>query len=385
MNSVLIVGLNCRPVAIAAKELGLKVAVVDFFGDVDLMGSIDRFKYVGQNNGKITSLKNYSPEMLVNQAKIAIEEFHPDGLLLTSEIGCNPRYAQILEKLCPIIGNDSEKIFGVRNWMKFFERLDEIQISHPTTFVARARKDIERAIQEIKFPLITKPIHGSAGFGVRLANTLDEIFLELEKHGEILIQEYIEGTDASVSIISSNEKSRAISLNEQLLGISELNSFGFQYCGNIVPLQNNQKKDAFGISERICREFGLLGSNGIDFVLADRPYVIEVNPRFQDTQDCIQRVFGINIVKSHLDAILHDKISKIKPALDFSAKGIYFADETYKVDDLTRMDGISDIPSRGSVIPVHNPLCSLFSEGVSRNDAFYNLKNKVQELKTMLK
>ncbi|MBN2518731.1 MAG: ATP-grasp domain-containing protein [Candidatus Altiarchaeota archaeon] len=385
MISVLVVGLNCRPVATAAKKAGLRVGLVDFFGDIDLKGNVDTIYQVDEGGNPITSIKNYSPELLVEKAKMAVEDFHPDGLLLTSEIGCNPKYVRMLEGLCPIFGNGYEEVSRVRDWTELFGRLDEMHIPHPSNYVIRSKRELERITSNLDFPMVTKPIKGSSGCGVKLVEGLDGVLAQLREYGEILLQEYVQGINASVSVISSNKGSRAVSLNEQLLGLSELNCAQFKYCGNIVPLENSLRAEAFSISERICNEFGLRGSNGIDFVLAEKPYVIEVNPRFQDTQDCIQRAYGVNLVNMHLDAIEGRGIEAVNTSGGYWCKGILFSGRDCTVGDLKKVGDIADIPKEGSRIPAQNPVCSVFSSGLSRDKGFYGMIDKVQRIKALLR
>jgi predicted ATP-grasp superfamily ATP-dependent carboligase len=67
----------------------------------------------------------------------------------------------------------------------------------------------------------------------------------------------------------------------------------FGYCGNIVPLHiaHSTLKKCKAIAEKIALHFGLKGSNGIDIIISNdgTPYVIEVNPRFQGSSECIEK------------------------------------------------------------------------------------------------
>jgi predicted ATP-grasp superfamily ATP-dependent carboligase len=379
---LLVVGLNSRPVAVAAKKLGFEVSVVDFFGDTDLIRAVDGVYSTGTNSDPFDE---YSSKGLVEKAEGVIKETRPDALLLTSDVGCNWRYVRDLGNLSRVLGNDWRGVRCVRNWEKFFNRLDEINIPHPKTFLVDDEKKIQTALDEIPFPLITKPTYGSGGSGVRLVDSEGGVLSELKKRGEILVQEYIKGLNASVSVLSTGEVERAISLNEQIIGFKEFNvDEPFGYCGNIVPLQHELRSESFDISERICSEFGLVGTNGIDLVLADEPYVIEVNPRFQDTQECIERVYNINMVDLHiraLDGILPD----LRRGKSVWAKAIFYADRDYKVGSLTGLDGVVDIPESGSAIPMGNPVCSVFANGKTRDTTFYILLKKLQGVKRKLK
>lgn len=379
---LLVVGLNPRPVAMAAKRLGFDVVVVDFFGDTDLVGAVDAVYPTGKAGDPFGE---YSSKVLVEKAREAIEDTQPEALLLTSEVGCNWRYVRDLGKLSRILGNGWKAVKMVRGWEDFFRRLDEINIPHPKTLLVDDERGAHTALDEMSMPLIIKPVHGSGGAGVRLVDSEEAVFPELEKNGEILVQEYITGLNASVSVLSTGWEARAISLNEQLIGFKESNvDEPFGYCGNIVPLEHRLRDESLRIAKKICEEFGLVGSNGIDLVLADKPYVIEVNPRFQDTQECIERVYNINMVDLHiraLDGILPD----LRRGNSVWAKAILYADRDCKVGSLTGLDGVVDIPESGSAIPMGNPVCSVIANGKTRDTAFYILLKKLQGVKRKLK
>jgi predicted ATP-grasp superfamily ATP-dependent carboligase len=113
---------------------------------------------------------------------------------------------------------------------------------------------------------------------------------------DFLFQEYINGTHASVSLISTEHEAISVSVNEQLIGLDSVYAPGpFAYCGNISPFVTKSSErmrirtQMSEIAEFLTTELGLVGSNGIDFVVTDDvPFVIEVNPRFQGSLDTVE-------------------------------------------------------------------------------------------------
>ncbi|MFH0860080.1 MAG: ATP-grasp domain-containing protein [Candidatus Altiarchaeota archaeon] len=373
LSRVLVAGLNCRPVAVSAKKFIPEVYVVDYFGDVDLKRAADGVYSIG---------KEYSLDRLLKRTKKVIGRVKPEGVLLTSELGCNPDTVREVGYSCKIIGNGFEQVNSVREWKGFFHTLDKLGIKHPKTILVDKIMNVEWACKTIGFPLVTKPLHGSSGQGVRLIHSLKEALTEFDKYKRILIQEYVRGVNASVSVISTGADATAVSLNEQLLGKNEFgqeNQFG--YCGNIVPLESRLERKAREDAETICREFKLVGSVGIDMVLADQPYVIEVNPRFHDTLECIERAYDINLVKAHIEAI-----GGILPTVGKSgktyAKSILFADGRLKIaGNLENVEGAADIMREGAIVERGNPVCSAIAEGKDRDAALSSLNDKIITLK----
>ncbi len=379
MESVLIVGLNCRPIALSAKKLGLRVHAVDFFGDVDLKSAADSVHSISGE---------YSSQKLVDTALELLPKLKPDGILLTSEVGCNPHYVKQLEENVRVLGNNSKQVSAVRDWNRFFKKLDSWRIQHPKTHVAYSEQDVKRACEDIGFPLVVKPTHGSAGTGVNLADNIREALQNFRLLDEALVQEYVRGVDASVSVMCSRSLVIPLSLNEQLLGLDEVGcGRRFQYCGNIVPLESDMIEECFDVAEKICGGCHLTGTVGIDLVLTENgPYVIEVNPRFQDTLECIERTAGVNLVGMHLDAC-EDKLveTRIKQT-NFWCKGILYARKDCVVSgDLSEVDGCVDITKTGLRVRKDDPVCSILASAEKRDAAFNKMKNKITEIKKCLR
>jgi predicted ATP-grasp superfamily ATP-dependent carboligase len=192
---------------------------------------------------------------------------------------------------------------------------------------------------------------------------------------EIVIQEYIEGTPASISFIAAYTKCKIISINEQLIGLKNIyQPEPFGYCGNITPYLEKKgiMEKCKKISNKITNCFKLVGSNGVDLVISenDIPYVIEVNPRFQGSLVCIERAYDINLVKLHLAACKKKEIEKNQyPFSLFSTRLIIFAPKRLIAPDLVSNPLIMDVPCPGSIIEKGEPICSVISDGKTKDDS----------------
>ncbi len=192
---------------------------------------------------------------------------------------------------------------------------------------------------------------------------------------KVLIQEYVSGTPASASLISSTNGAITLTLNEQLLGLDEVGQEEpFGYCGNVVPLlaTGAVADKCKRMVERIASHFGLVGSNGIDLVISkeDTPYVIEVNPRFQGTLECVERVLGINIVETHMKACIEGPLPAIvKNPSVFCVRLILFAPRRSIVPDLNTFEEVRDLPLPGVIIEKEEPVCSIIIEEKTRSAA----------------
>ena len=116
-----------------------------------------------------------------------------------------------------------------------------------------------------------------------------------------IIQEYIPGDVCSVCLISDGKEALPISLNKQIVKIDEN---GGEYLGGYVPYEHPSKEKAFAVAKRAC-EFvpGLKGFIGVDLIIADDVYLIEINSRFTTSYVGLQKVSNINIAKAIIDLI----------------------------------------------------------------------------------
>jgi predicted ATP-grasp superfamily ATP-dependent carboligase len=235
------------------------------------------------------------------------------------------------------------------------------------------------ATNRLELPLIVKPKHGSGGFHSRVLRTESDIaryilHQEFTDKEPVLVQELIHGIDASVSILATGTKAIALSINEQLIGLSDLGKGNTKaYCGNIVPLKAKSKilDKLRGVSEEMSVKLGLVGSNGFDFVIDKKgiPYFMEINPRIQATIEAIELVSNVNVVTLHLDAC-NGQLPKrpLKPRA-FCARIIVYARFPCIISNLSSIPGIVDIPMPNSRADRGDPVCTVNHLAASRKDA----------------
>jgi len=377
--------------AFSAKKAGYSVYATDYFGDLDLRKACDGYLSVidqraGESAGRIE--ENFDPDDFVEMARVLSEKEEMDGALLSSGLDDSFDVLEELDGLVGIIGNSPETIRRVRDKDSFFGELNRLGIPHPHTTLIEDLGEAKMAAKDTGYPLILKPEEGFGGFGVRKAgdrSQLKRIFHEIKPaEGRILIQEFIEGVHASVSFVASSARARILSVNEQLLGLSEAHQEEpFGYCGNIVPLDIPDSTTARcdAIVKKVSASFKLRGSNGIDIVISEEgiPYVIEVNPRFQGSLECVEHVLGMNLVEIHVEASITGDIPPILcHSSGFSIRLIMYAPRRLSAPDLALEGWARDIPFPRSIVEKGEPLCSIFLDGESRSDVWKKALVKAQ-------
>lgn len=380
-QKLLVVGIDTIFVASSAKKAGYEVYAADYFGDLDLRKTCDDFIAVveqqkGKSCGRIA--QNFKPEAFLEMAKTLKKRHNIDGILLSSGLEDFFDVLYELNSVAPIIGNSLRAIRNVREKLRFFEELRALGIPHPETIIVKSAREAEDAASEIGYPVVIKPAKGFGGAGIRKALNRDDLKKVLptvfEDSGNIVIQKFINGVHASISLLAAENGVRVLSINEQLLGLPLVfQQEPFGYCGNIVPLKVSSSvfEKCKLTAEKVALYFGLRGSNGIDIVLSEgEPYVMEVNPRFQGTLGCVERVLGINLIESHIRACLHGELPKIREPSKFCARLILYAPRRVFAPDLTAFQEVWDVPLPDSIIEEGEPLCSILAEGESRDSSF---------------
>ncbi len=126
---------------------------------------------------------------------------------------------------------------------------------------------------------VVKPIHGCGSQGVRLTDSPPG-------DGEFG-QEYIQGDHLSVSVLAGRVVGEAclyyggrrplvLALNRQQIRLENGN---FLYEGGETPVRHLREEEIQEIARRSVEILGCQGYTGVDLVVADQAYVVDVNPR----------------------------------------------------------------------------------------------------------
>jgi predicted ATP-grasp superfamily ATP-dependent carboligase len=370
--TAMVVGFNSRPIACLAMQLDLRVIAVDYWGDLDIRNCTDALLTVlQQKHGEHLRHDFKKPlcELLVDLAERGADRFGAvDFILLGSGLDDRPDIWARLGRIAPVLGNSPDKLKVVRNPSKLFAVARGLGISCPRTEKAKSPEEAWEIAEKIGSAVVLKPMDGSGGFRLRLGGAPEEAkkyFRDVAgDSGEVWVQEFIRGVDASSSIVGNGSECRVVSVNEQLVGMEQLGaSKPFSYCGNIVPLKANGMviERIREISSVLGKKLGLIGSNGFDFVIDSnkQPYLMEVNPRFQATLECIQSVTRLNLVEEHIKACGGELLEIVPAPQGFAVKMIVSAKKRGIVPDLSGIESVLDISHPGVIVDKGDPICTV--------------------------
>jgi predicted ATP-grasp superfamily ATP-dependent carboligase len=127
---------------------------------------------------------------------------------------------------------------------------------------------------------VVKPALGCGSQGVRLSSE--------EPGKDELAEAFIEGEHLSVSMVGSRVTGNTCSyysgdpplllaVNRQEIAIDSQGRF--HYLGGETPVRHERQEEIVRIAASAVTVLGCQGYTGVDIVLGDQPYVVDVNPR----------------------------------------------------------------------------------------------------------
>ncbi|TFH22508.1 ATP-grasp domain-containing protein [Candidatus Bathyarchaeota archaeon] len=199
-----------------------------------------------------------------------------------------------------------------------FDVLQKFGVS-PKTVILSLDDDLVkidgRIKKELGYPLVVKPVDGVGCSGlslvteeIHLAGALSKICAESMSKRFIAL-EFIRGEAASVSLLSTGKKAKALSLNKQNVNLAVPDAVS-SYEGGAVPFEHWLKQEAFRIAEKVTEAFSdLKGYVGVDFVFTEhKPFVVDLNPRLTTSYVGLRKVARFNVAEALVNAVLKDTL-----------------------------------------------------------------------------
>jgi predicted ATP-grasp superfamily ATP-dependent carboligase len=179
------------------------------------------------------------------------------------------------------------------------------------------RAHLAAAAQAFGYPLVLKPRDGVGCEGVSLAagpadlEQAQNILPNTAPDEPILLQSYLSGVHASVSLLAVEGQARPLSLNGQKIEPGA----PFTYRGGVVPLEHRLAERTFEVAQAAAALIpGLQGYLGIDFVLTEQEaWVIEINPRLTTSYLGLRQVLPFNLMQAVWEACTEGVLPEPRP------------------------------------------------------------------------
>lgn len=161
------------------------------------------------------------------------------------------------------------------------------------------------------FPVVIKPVDGVGCEGVMLAEDMDSLNKiidrqEIFRHGKFLVQEYMKGIHASVSLLAGHDRSTVLCLNRQFIQPGQ----PFQYWGGETPFRHPLEQAAGRLAQSAVSLIpGLCGFVGVDLLLVESGgLIVEINPRLTTSYLGLSQVSGHNLARAIWRACLDNEV-----------------------------------------------------------------------------
>ena len=377
----------------------------DNFSQEKLFELLDELLCENKNSSENGTNENSSKKNNTNEN--SYDENDIDKIVLTTGLNASDFSGKFKKYKKIVRGNDNTE--KVEDKFKLYKRLKN-KFNVPLTFQPSDVYELNEILQQhSNNQFILKPLQGSGGLGIFMLNneSCDEnnhsnLILENISYENYILQEYVEGINVSSSVLSSHDEQKNL-INTRLITEHDLGNNSFEYSGNILPLDENSMKmfnsnqtnfekinfdvgeinqEMKSTSEDLIREFNLIGSNGIDYILDKygELNVIEINPRLQGTYELVENACGTNLLDAHIKAC-EGEIIDIPEANQYSLKKIIYARKQVKIGNLN-IPNVFDIPYEGVKIEKDQPLVTIISSNKNLETAMKDLKiaeNEVYE------
>ena len=368
---ILVAGISVRAMVESAVHSGYSVIALDAFGDQDLHKLTEAHSLHHDFHARYSSRALYE----------AGRQLDFDSVAYTSNLENHPEVLNCFSRNHQIIGNAPEVIRRVRCWAALLAKVRQAGFLFPNTIF-----DGNNGHRKSGGTWLIKPVLSGGGHGISFAQ-------KNERPGQqFLLQEYIPGVPCSASFVANEYECVVIGITEQLIGLPQLGAKGFRYCGNILPFPDpgrSMLEQVRRLAKFLTREFGLVGVNGMDFILrGDQVVLTEVNPRYSASMELIEAAYGLPVFQLHLKAVQERKLPefKLEDAVNtrrFFGKGILFAEKNATApearDWLAR--GIRDIPGSYEKLRRGSPVCTILTQGPSYVETFAELISQASILK----
>jgi len=347
---LLLVSASGRALAQSAAHAGVKVIVLDLFNDLDARALAVASRGVAGRNGKFDS----------RQLLAAAQELCPPescaGLVYGSGFEGRTRLLERLSNGRTLFGNRPDTVAALKEPARFFPLLDTLGIAHP-----EVRPDPPADVAG----WLVKRIGGAGGSHVRLARSRHRARVHR------YFQKFQRGRTLSATFVADRQCARVIGFNEQwTAGVGHRAPYCYGGAVSQPPLPRQTQRRIAGLLDDLVQASGLVGLNGLDFILADEtPFVLEINPRPTATIDLYDADIGSGMLALHLRACCGE-LPEIPVVNIARAHAIVYAAVALRVPvGIEWPEWCTDLPEGGSVIPMGAPVCSVHAAATTSAEA----------------
>jgi len=211
-----------------------------------------------------------------------------------------------------LLGSTPAAIAAASDKWECHRRFVATGLTAPPTECVRP-DEVAAAARRLGYPVVVKPPMGTGSEGVAFvarAGLLAEVLGGPALRGErrVLVQTYVPGTPASVSLLVAGRRTAALGLNHQRVR----RGAPFEYLGGVACAPDARTAEAITAARRAVSTVpGLAGYVGVDMVLTDAGCsVLEINPRVTTSYLGLRRALPVNLAELIWRACREDRLPR---------------------------------------------------------------------------
>ena len=221
--------------------------------------------------------------------------------------------ARVERKGLALLGSGAAAIRVASDKARLARVLERHDVPYPRTrslaFESAGRdwkSKLKTIVETVGYPMITKPRRGAGCESVWLVRNARELqkavkaFRATLGAERLVVQQYVSGLAASVSLLADGRRAVALAVNAQCVRAGR----PFSYQGGSTPLEHPLARQAASAAERACEAVpGLRGYIGVDVMLSESgAVVIELNPRLTTAYLGVRQAVRENVAQLALTA-----------------------------------------------------------------------------------
>jgi predicted ATP-grasp superfamily ATP-dependent carboligase len=369
----LIAAVSGRVLAASAARAGHSVIVLDLFADSDTCAAAYTVRDVSQRRRLAFS----SRKLLA-----AADELMPAG----SGAGVVPgsgfeALPGLLAKLCAgrtLHGNTPQVVRAIKSPRRFFRLLDELDIRHPEVSLTPPLRPQG---------WLVKRAGGAGGGHIRSARDVAAQALPLSQAH--YFQRAVAGRSMSALFATDGARFRIIGYNDLWHAGAHGADAPFLYGGALgAAVPGTRIASQVNLTlERLVAATGLIGLNGIDFIVDEHEHVqvLEINPRPTATLDLYDADCDSGLFEWHLSACRGALPRAVQRTGTARAAAVVYAAEPWRVPDgCVWPEWSADRPPPRTGISAGAPVCTVRAEAATRDAAYRLVQERQQSIMQMM-
>ncbi len=217
----------------------------------------------------------------------------------------------------PILGTSAKDVDRAEDRELFDQVLETTAIPRAAGKTVFTTEEALEAAHGLGYPVLVRPSYVLGGQGMEIAYSdgdiaeFMEIIHQIQQENPILVDKYIEGTEAEVDAVCDGTDILIPGIMEHIerTGIHSGDSISVYPPPNLTAKQKAKLAD---YSARLAKELHVIGLINIQFIAkGDDIFVIEVNPRSSRTVPYISKVTGVPIVELATRCMFGEKLANM--------------------------------------------------------------------------